>query len=113
MIKVDVLLTPLTKQVYGIILKGHAKSDEYGKDLVCAAVSAIVTGGANAMMEFSEDICSIQLESGNSKIISQLVGNSIPTNDELILKIIVTQLETVAESYGEFIQINKIVKEKV
>jgi uncharacterized protein YsxB (DUF464 family) len=35
-------------------VKGHANSGAYGHDLVCAAVSAVVTGACNAI-ETSED----------------------------------------------------------
>ena len=30
------------RRKYSVTVKGHAKSDEYGRDLVCAAVSALV-----------------------------------------------------------------------
>ena len=49
-----------------VTLKGHAGSAEYGKDLVCAAVSALaLTLAANA-----EDLeeAEILLEPGNSRI---------------------------------------------
>ncbi|NLB48525.1 MAG: ribosomal-processing cysteine protease Prp [Erysipelotrichia bacterium] len=35
------------QQINFLEVKGHAHSAEYGKDLVCAAVSAVVTGGFN------------------------------------------------------------------
>ena len=33
--------------VTSLTVSGHANSGEYGKDLVCAGVSAVVVGGLN------------------------------------------------------------------
>lgn len=49
MIKVNLIKT--NDIVTGLQVTGHAKSAEYGKDLICAAVSAILTGGFNAFNE--------------------------------------------------------------
>ena len=38
-----------------ISLKGHANYDEYGKDIVCASVSSIITTSINDMMSINKD----------------------------------------------------------
>lgn len=108
MIKVDILVNPLSKKIYGIELKGHAESAPYGQDLVCAAVSAIITGGANAIENQSS--FDIQLESGKAKI-KLKEDKFISSADESVLKVIAIQLKTIAESYGQFIE--TIVKERI
>ena len=49
-------------QYISLEVVGHANYAEHGQDLVCAAVSAIVTGGFNAFND--SDIKSIELKEG-------------------------------------------------
>ena len=83
--------------------KGHANSAEYGKDLVCAAVSAILTGGINAISDKSN--FEIKLDEGYSLIKSL---DKVNQKDEIILQTIEVQLKTIEESYDKFIQITSI-----
>ena len=99
MIKIVIKTDESTKTITSIEVKGHANSAEYGKDLVCAAVSAIITGGANAL---TEDIYDIELKEGYSLI----KANKIPgDNDAVVLKTIETQLKTVEEIEKRFVKI--------
>jgi uncharacterized protein YsxB (DUF464 family) len=99
MIKIVIKTDELTKTITSIEVKGHANSAEYGKDLVCAAVSAIITGGANAL---EEDIYDVKLEEGNAYIkAKQIPGN----NDAVVLRTIQTQLLTIEEIEKKFIKI--------
>ena len=41
---IRVLVKTKEQQITQITLKGHADSDEHGKDLICAAVSTTITG---------------------------------------------------------------------
>ena len=52
MIKVDLIYQG--DLVIGFEMKGHANTAPHGNDLLCAAISAIVTGGFNAFDD--EDI---------------------------------------------------------
>lgn len=81
-------------------LKGHADSDIYGKDLICAAVSAIITGGINAL----EDPKSFKiiLKEGNVEISSLTSANK---NDYQTLEVIYTQLKTVEEDNKSYVEI--------
>ena len=47
MIKVQIKRN--NKYITQIKIKGHAQFGEYGKDLVCAGVSAVATGICNAL----------------------------------------------------------------
>ena len=58
MIKVNLIKT--NDIVTGLQVTGHAKSAEYGEDLICAAVSAILTGGFNAFNENDINECSLK-----------------------------------------------------
>ncbi len=81
-------------------LKGHADSDIYGKDLICAAVSAIITGGINALKD--PDSFKIILKEGNAQISSL---NSANKNDYQTLEVIYTQLKTVEEANKSYVEI--------
>ena len=49
MIKVDIAYKG--KGIESILIKGHANCGDYGKDLVCAGVSAVSVGALNALEE--------------------------------------------------------------
>ena len=82
----------------GLKIKGHAEFGPYGQDLICASVSSIITGGFNAFRE--EDIVSCTLEEGNAEIYIYQNNESV-----VILKTIITQLETIKSAYPENISI--------
>ena len=65
MIKVDLIYNG--DLICGFTMKGHANTADYGNDLVCAAVSAIVTGGFNAFDD--EDVSEIALDEGYAKVV--------------------------------------------
>lgn len=54
MIKVNVLKS--NGKICGIEIKGHANYDDYGKDIVCAAVSSIAITTINAISCLDESI---------------------------------------------------------
>ena len=99
MIKIVIKTDELTQTITSIEVKGHANSAAYGKDLVCAAVSAIITGGANALQE---DIYDIELKEGYSLIKAKQTPGQ---NDAVVLKTMLVQLQTIEEIERKFIKI--------
>ena len=98
MIKVTVLRQD--NLIKSIEINGHAGSGPKGHDLVCAAVSAIITGGANALS--NKNNYKIELESGHALI-------AMKEKDEdgnKVLSTVWVQLKTVEESYSQFIRID-------
>ena len=96
MIKVSI---KQTKSIEEIIVTGHANSGKYGKDLVCAAVSAIVTGTINAINEIKGSV-KYGVEDGYAII--QFEDDS---ESQIIAKTMIFQLKTVEESNQNFIKI--------
>lgn len=94
---INVNLIKREDSLIGIEVSGHAQFAEHGKDLICAAVSAIVTGGFNAFDE--KDISSVELKEGYAILILK-EGNSP------VLNTIVIQLKTIEEAYPKYIKIN-------
>ena len=80
---------------------GHANSAESGKDLVCSAVSAVVTGGFNAIKEVKN--FSFVLEEGNAQLKSL---GTISSHDEVVIETMLTQLKTIAETSPKFVKFN-------
>ena len=99
MIRVVIKVDESSQKITSIEVKGHAGKDAYGKDLVCAAVSAIVTGGFNALDVKGYDFL---LDEGHA----YAKAKSIPSNnDAVVLRTMQIQLQTVQEADPEFIKI--------
>ena len=99
MIDAKILYNNKNNQTVGLRVRGHARGD----DLVCAAVSAVVTGGLNAIHDDAK--FETKVKSGYVKIVP-LPHQKISTYDSTVLKTIATQLETIAEAHPEQVTIN-------
>ena len=84
--------------VYGLEVTGHADSAQYGKDLICAAVSAIITGGFNAFND--NDFEEIELKEGYAKV------KVVTENGRNILNTIIVQLKTMEVSNPQYIRLS-------
>lgn len=98
---IDICFTKKDGHYVELVMSGHADSDERGKDLVCAAVSAIAYGLANALNYMVEENDAI-FEENELKI---CIHNPSDESDT-ILQTAWYQLETVRLSNEEFIKIN-------
>ena len=99
MIKVVIKTDESSQKITSIEVKGHSGKAPYGKDLVCAAVSAILTGGFNALKDKEYDF---KLDEGHAYV----KALDIPSDyDAVVLKTIQIQLQTVEEEDKEFIKI--------
>ena len=82
-------------------VEGHAESNEYGKDLICASVSSIMFGLMNALDNY-DDVTINELDN-HIEIISGSKLEVVNNYFELVL----IQLKTIEESYGEFIKVER------
>ena len=99
MIKIAITVDELTNKITQIEVKGHSNKSAYGHDLVCAAVSGIITGGFNALND--KDV-TFELKEGYALV----SYHNLPSEyDEVVLKTMEVQLMTVQESEKEFINI--------
>ena len=67
-----------TFERHGVLITGHAETAELGHDLVCAAVSGIVTTYVNGLLLFTEDFHAQDTEAGTHVTFKYL--------DELIIR---------------------------
>ena len=84
-----------------IIISGHANFDEYGKDIVCASVSTMVTTSVNDMMSINQK--ALSYNDDGKRIVIQL-----KKYDELVLKLfrnLIHLLKNLAEDYPQNIKI--------
>lgn len=76
MIKVEILSNHLT--IKKVSIKGHAMYDDYGKDIVCAACSGIVTTTINGILKLdSNAIC---YEQDNDGLVIDVVNTTDVVN---------------------------------
>ena len=85
-----------------IDVSGHAEFGEFGKDLVCASVSSIMFGFMNALDALNEDTEIIQSE---NRITIRNHSGSQTVDD--YFELVMMQLKTLEESYGDFIRVER------
>ena len=78
--------------ICSISLTGHG-GGEYGKDLVCAGVSACFIGALNALKD--KDGFDCKVSSGNSSLCAVKEVNE---HDKVVLETLIIQLQTIADS---------------
>lgn len=76
MIKIEVLSQ--NNFINKVIIKGHANYDEYGKDIVCSAVSSIVTTSINGILSLNSEALIYQSE--HDKMLIEVVTKDDNTN---------------------------------
>lgn len=84
-----------------ITISGHALYDEYGKDIVCASVSSIITTSINAILMLEDD--SISYEEDKNKIIIKIKKETKITK-KLILNMI-NLLKELEQTYPKNISV--------
>jgi uncharacterized protein YsxB (DUF464 family) len=85
-----------------ITITGHANFDDYGKDIVCAAVSATVITTVNGILSIDDKTLSV--EEGKTLTIEILKHNE--TTDKLINNMI-NLLEELKNDYKDNIDIRR------
>lgn len=86
--------------IKSITVSGHALFADYGKDIVCAGISCVVIGGANA----------IDMAGGIAKVDETkqtITLKSTSPKTDVVLYTVWTQLETIAEQFPQNIQLTK------
>lgn len=97
MIKVDL------KDKNTIKIYGHADYADYGKDIVCASVSSIVTTTINAIIEINKD--SIEYKDEKDGIIIKKIKDDKITNK--LLNNMIMLLEDLEKQYKNNIKIRR------
>ena len=87
---ISIQITKKNNNIDKIILKGHAGYAAYGKDIVCAGVSAVLTTSVNAILSFDNEALKIVSEEpfelqilSHDEITSKLLLNMISLFKEM------------------------------
>ena len=102
MIKIQINKT--NDKYSSLLVSGHSNYDEHGKDIVCAGVSAIVTGGLNALIIENKKKISYRVNDGYVNV------DVLDIDDDklqIIMDVIVVQLKTIEESYKKYVKISE------
>ena len=102
MIKIIVVTESKTKKITLLEVKGHAYSGEPGHDLVCAAVSAVVIGGINAL----EDLGNYQFIHDSGHVLIE-THHETDEHDSVVLETILTMLTAIEESSSNYVRIQR------
>ena len=89
-------------QYISLTVKGHALQNEYGKDLICASVSSIMFGFMNALDALNEEV---EIKQLTNKI--EVVNKSDSRVIQDYFELVIMQLKTIEESYGDFIKVER------
>ena len=87
-------------QVNFLEVKGHAKSAPYGEDLVCAEVSAVITGGFNNLVNYKD--YELKLDEGYALF---KANAPLDAHDETVIETIICGLNTICEANPKFIEV--------
>lgn len=92
-------------RVVRFAVSGHAGYDEHGKDIVCAAVSALVLTTVHGLREIAVLPVDYQITSG--KIACNLVGldETQHLKAQLLCETMLLGLKSTAREYPEYLQI--------
>ena len=80
---------------------GHANSDAYGKDLVCAGVSSVITGAFNNLLDTKN--LKLVLKEGNASL--EVLKGELSEHDQIVIETLITGLKTIRESNPKSIEI--------
>ncbi|WP_100331713.1 ribosomal-processing cysteine protease Prp [Bacillus xiapuensis] len=109
MIQVTIKKHGPSGKITSFTMEGHAEFAEYGKDLVCAAATAVSFGALNAILSLTE--AKLQIEQGrNGGFLRCIVPENIPDGEQekvqLLLEGMVVSLQTIERDYSKHININ-------
>lgn len=85
-----------------IIIKGHAMYDDFGKDIVCAAVSSMVITSVNACLSIDNDSINYDDKDG---LTIEIVKNDIATTK--IIDSMISNLKQLEVTYPKNVQIKE------
>ena len=99
---IKVILTKKDDNVNKVIINGHAGYDDFGKDIVCAAVSSTVITTINILLSLDNQSISYNDSRG---LIIEVLKNDMTTKK--IINVLITNLYELEKAYPKNIQIKE------
>ncbi len=91
-----------SNQFVGFKSKGHAGADEYGKDIVCAAVSVLVINTINSIEKFTDDDFTCEADEVSGDINFRL-NSKLSNESNLLLNSLYLGINDVKEDNEQYI----------
>ncbi len=88
------------ESVTGFRTEGHAGYAEHGNDIVCAAVSMLVTNTINSIEEFTSDVFEYKEDEKKGRMEFKIISEVTPET-KLLLKSFFLGLKMIQEAYGK------------
>ena len=105
MINIDLLINK-KDEIVGFEIEGHANYDEYGKDLVCSAVTILAYSCVNSLDKYADDV-----NFSDNEIIMTVSISSPNRDTDVIFDYFKTGIETLLDNYSSYVKLNY--KEKI
>ncbi len=99
---IKVILTKKDDNVNKVIINGHADYDDFGKDIVCAAVSSTVITTINILLSLDNQSISYNDSRG---LIIEVLKNDMTTKK--IINVLISNLYELEKAYPKNIQIKE------
>ena len=99
---IKVILTKKDDNVNKVIINGHAGYDDFGKDIVCAAVSSTVITTINILLSLDNQSISYNDSRG---LIIEVLKNDMTTKE--IINVLISNLYELEKAYPKNIQIKE------
>lgn len=97
--------------ITGFQISGHALFAKHGKDIVCAAVSALVINTINSIEHFTSDQFHVEQDEKKGFIEFHVVS-PISSNSNLLLSSLALGLQGIVDAYSEkYIKLSIVSKE--
>lgn len=108
MITVTVKRDVHTQTVQQVSISGHALYDDYGKDIVCAAVSSVSINIINAVETLLDVPLDAEQRSGQLVCrVPDLPEQKTAEHVQLLMETLVFSLKSIAEEYPSFVSIQE------
>lgn len=98
---VKIKVRKLNDSIKSIEIFGHAEFAQYGKDIVCAAISSISIGLLNAIDVLTVETCEVEMTDNHIRIIVLKSDDVTQT----VLSVGIIQLKTIEERYPNNLKI--------
>lgn len=99
---IQIVVKNNNNKVTEVNIKGHAMYDDFGKDIVCAGVSSILTTTVDAILLFDEN--AITVDKGKDFVLSIKKFDKITTT---LVQNMISLFQELEETYPENIKIKE------
>jgi hypothetical protein len=98
---------PSDRSIESFSIDGHANYAKHGEDIVCAGVSAVTVGTVNSIEALTGVVLDSKMKNGFlSGRLTSVKSPDTFAQVQLLLESMIVMLQTIAESYGTYIEIH-------